>query len=110
MIQHGADIVPCDCLILNGSAVVNESTLTGESVPLMKDSMSPDSKEDEARPLAMDGRDRMHTMFSGTTIVSANSRTDVETSFPKTPDGGCLCYVLATAFSSSQVPLTLLLP
>lgn len=33
-------IVPCDLLILSGSAVVNESILTGESQPLVKESIA----------------------------------------------------------------------
>ena len=32
--------VPCDLLILSGSAVVNESILTGESQPLVKESIA----------------------------------------------------------------------
>lgn len=33
-------IVPLDLLLLSGSAVVNESILTGESQPLVKESIA----------------------------------------------------------------------
>jgi cation-transporting ATPase 13A1 len=37
--------MPCDLLMISGSAVVNESILTGESQPLIKEGIG--SKEDQ---------------------------------------------------------------
>lgn len=67
-----SSVVPCDCLIVSGSAVVNEASLTGESVPQMKDAVDTDRTD----VLDMQGRDRIHCLFSGTTIVRADA--DVE--------------------------------
>ena len=106
----GIKIVPCDCLILRGSAIANEATLTGESVPQMKDALVA-SEEDNERRLEIQGRDRMHVLFSGTSIMNTTtmskaddeeSKSSSSLSYPNTPDGGCLCYVLRTGFSSSQ--------
>jgi cation-transporting ATPase 13A1 len=100
------DIVPCDCLLLRGSAVVNEATLTGESVPQMKDAMTHSkSKGAGEEELDMDGTHRVHTIFSGTSLVnttSGNAGGSGGSELPKTPDDGVLCYVLRTGFSSSQ--------
>jgi cation-transporting ATPase 13A1 len=61
--------VPCDSLIIRGSAVVNEASLTGESVPQMKDAIDDDREE----ILDVSGRDRIHCLFSGTSIIRADS-------------------------------------
>ena len=129
------DVVPCDMLLLTGSAVVNEASLTGESVPQMKDAIKfdPNDPEEGQRPLDIEGRDRVHTLYSGTNLVvvsppsSADGASAASSSLKRgkkskaggaeggnddteeggrsiisTPDGGCLCYVLRTGFSSSQ--------
>ena len=33
-------IIPADCVLIEGEAVVNESMLTGESVPINKEAIS----------------------------------------------------------------------
>ncbi|CAK9047768.1 Endoplasmic reticulum transmembrane helix translocase (Complexed with DOR1 protein 1) (Endoplasmic reticulum P5A-ATPase) (Sensitivity to the P.farinosa killer toxin protein 1) [Durusdinium trenchii] len=99
------DIVPCDCVLIRGEAVASEASLTGESAPQMKDALS-----SEDRPLELQGRDRVHCLFSGTRIVRATEGTnkeEVETQrptseVPPTPNQGCLAYVVRTGFASSQ--------
>lgn len=91
---HQETIIPCDLLILSGSAIVNEATLTGESIPQMKDALA---EKDTDRNLDVDGADRIHTLFSGTSLVAFSPSTT-----QTTPDGGFLCRVLRTGFGSSQ--------
>ena len=99
--------IPCDCLVLRGSAVVNEASLTGESVPQMKDALSPEAiASDPSKPLDIDGEHKVNVLYSGTTLMQQSTGEQptggVAANLPKTPDGGCLCYVLQTWFSSTQ--------
>ena len=92
------DVVPCDCVLLGGACVANEATISGESVPQMKDAVP-----SEARALDLEN-DRCHCLFSGSRIVRASVGVSIpaDSEIPATPDGGCLCYVLRTGFYSSQ--------
>jgi cation-transporting ATPase 13A1 len=100
-------IVPCDCLILTGAAVANEATLTGESVPQMKEAVRADTAAASSVALDMAGEHRIHILFSGTTLMQhagqhgegGDSGSGVR---PAPPDGGIVCFVLRTGFASSQ--------
>jgi len=58
-------IMPCDMVLLSGQCIVNESMLTGESVPVIKNAIMPvkelfDPKSDKASK---------HTLYSGTKVI-----------------------------------------
>ncbi|EDO05870.1 E1-E2 ATPase family protein [Babesia bovis T2Bo] len=95
-----ATIAPADCLILSGEVVVDESILTGESVPQFKSAF--DLNEVSTRQsVATDGELRQCTVFSGTSIVLC--RTEGKSfSGLVTPKSGCVCVVLRTGFESYQ--------
>ena len=61
-------VVPCDSLIVAGSVVVNEASLTGESIPQMKDAV-----DDNDRILDISDRDKVHCLFSGTCLIRYDS-------------------------------------
>lgn len=101
--------VPCDCILLRGSAIVNEATLTGESVPQMKDALSMNADEDAHVDIF--GKHRIHALFSGTSLIQAtpaqrsltnSGEGDKSGPVPDPPNDGVLCFVLRTGFNSSQ--------
>lgn len=61
--QHGCTL-HCDAALLNGHCIVNESMLTGESVPVTKTPLG------RVAGVAYDVKeDARHTLFSGTTVI-----------------------------------------
>ncbi|SPQ92942.1 unnamed protein product (mitochondrion) [Plasmodiophora brassicae] len=72
--------VPCDVVLIRGHCVVDESLLTGESVPQLKE------------PLAASGE------LSKPLDIDETGPASVK----RPADGGCIVYVLRTGFHTSQ--------
>mmetsp|Transcript_20060 Transcript_20060/g.33425 ORF Transcript_20060/g.33425 Transcript_20060/m.33425 type:complete len:1211 (-) Transcript_20060:355-3987(-) len=61
-------LCPCDMLLLNGSVIVNESMLTGESVPIVKAALP--FSEQLADSFSVE-HDKKYVLFSGTKVIQA---------------------------------------
>lgn len=55
----------CDCVLLNGTVIVNESMLTGESIPITKSAIADDGHE-KVFSLEKHGK---HVIFNGTKVL-----------------------------------------
>ncbi|KAL5492024.1 hypothetical protein EMCRGX_G017412 [Ephydatia muelleri] len=76
--------MPCDAVLLTGTAIVNEASLTGESVPITK---TPIPETDE---LYRPDRHKRHTLFGGTHVIQTKSL------------GSALAVVVRTGFYTSK--------
>jgi manganese-transporting P-type ATPase len=103
ILDDGGDVVPADVLLLRGSTVVNEASLTGESVPQMKEGLSEIEPGEE---LSMKGKHKMNVAYAGTKMLQCKGGDDTAMNqfphIPAPPDNGCVCFVLRTGFASAQ--------
>jgi len=89
-------LMPCDAILLSGSCVMNEAMLTGESIPIVKNSI-PNSQSRYSPK-----EDKQYTLFSGTECLQTRSHQA----------GATLGLVVLTGFSTAKGSLirTMLFP
>lgn len=58
-------IMPCDAILLNGTCIMNEAMLTGESIPVVKNSLPYNDNLYSVR------EDKQYTLFAGTKCIQA---------------------------------------
>ncbi|KDQ55430.1 hypothetical protein JAAARDRAFT_208707 [Jaapia argillacea MUCL 33604] len=97
IVRHQSETtIPADILLVSGTCIVNEAMLSGESTPLLKESIQ---LMDATEGLEADGIHKNTVLFSGTKAL----QTSPGSSSPiATPDGGCLGVVLRTGFGTAQ--------
>lgn len=102
-------IFPCDAVLLSGDCIVNESMLTGESVPVSKVPVTEMALHQLDLSLAnVPGDIARHFLFSGTKIVRARPGTTKPSK--KQPENGStapqpqrgLAMVVRTGFNSTK--------
>ena len=119
--NNNKPIVPADVLLLRGTVVVDESMLTGESVPQMKEALEYIYINNNAPNNAItrldleDPKFLKSVVYAGTSVVTLHTdTTEVTTAttknttstttpvLPLPPDGGVPAYVLRTGWSTTR--------
>ncbi|PYH94983.1 hypothetical protein BO71DRAFT_378573 [Aspergillus ellipticus CBS 707.79] len=92
------DHVPCDCILLSGDCIVNESMLTGESVPVSKLPLTDDALKylnlgaPSIHPILA-----KHFLFSGTKVIRARRPQSVDDD-----EAVALAVVVRTGFLTTK--------
>lgn len=70
-------LLPCDALLINGGCIVNESMLTGESIPVTK---TPLPKTDNTEPWKVHSVHdyKRHVLFCGTQVIQTKAADHVK--------------------------------
>ena len=101
--------VACDMLLVEGTAIVNEAMLSGESTPLLKDSIQLRPRDISIEP---EGLDKTAFLYGGTKVLQVthgNASEDAPDAVPPVasgvqlaPDRGAMAIVVKTGFETSQ--------
>ncbi|KAK9436492.1 cation-transporting ATPase 4 [Metarhizium brunneum] len=97
--------VACDMLLVEGTAIVNEAMLSGESTPLLKDSI-------QLRPsdavLDPEGLDKNAFLWGGTKVLQVThgnpeqEKPKLSSHVPTPPNNGAMAIITKTGFETSQ--------
>lgn len=101
--------VACDMLLVEGTAIVNEAMLSGESTPLLKDSVQLRPAD---APIDPEGLDKNAFLYGGTKVLQVTHGNASEDA-PETvqilasgvkppPDNGAMAVIVKTGFETSQ--------
>lgn len=90
--------IPCDLILIDGSCIVNEAMLSGESTPLLKESIRLRPKDDL---LQVEGVDKNSVLHGGTKALQVTT-PETKSHIPLPPDEGALAIVTKTGFETSQ--------
>ncbi|KAG8526595.1 uncharacterized protein KY384_008796 [Bacidia gigantensis] len=101
--------VACDMLLVEGTAIVNEAMLSGESTPLLKDSVQLRPGDAVIEP---EGLDKNAFLYGGTKVLQIThgiASEDAPETVPTLvsgvkppPDNGAMAVVVKTGFETSQ--------
>ncbi|XP_077572941.1 polyamine-transporting ATPase 13A3 isoform X2 [Stigmatopora nigra] len=78
VIPSNGTIMPCDAVLVSGTCIVNESMLTGESVPVTKTNLPNQllgESGDEANIAYSIDEHKRHTLFCGTNVIQTRFYT-----------------------------------
>ena len=97
--------VACDLLLVEGTAIVNEAMLSGESTPLLKESIQLRPADAAIEPEALD---KNAFLWGGTKILQIThgnpdeEKPKLASGVPTPPDNGAMAIVMKTGFETSQ--------
>ena len=99
----------CDMVLVEGTAILNEAMLSGESTPLLKDSIQLRPRDAAIEP---DSLDKNAFLYGGTKVLQithGNMSDDAPNTTPRLvsgiespPDNGAMAVIVKTGFETSQ--------
>jgi cation-transporting ATPase 13A1 len=89
--------LPCDAVLISGGCIVNEAMLSGESTPLLKESIALRPEDDILDP---SGYDKNSLLYGGTKVLQTTPPSELHPLHA--PDDGVLAIVSRTGFETSQ--------
>lgn len=101
--------VACDMLLVEGTAIVNEAMLSGESTPVLKDSIRLRPGDARVEPEGLDKNSFLHGGTKVLQVTHGSTSEDAPDTVPQLasgvsppPDKGAMAVVVKTGFETQQ--------